>query len=55
MHALKLDPSRLLGFRLDAKDAIAAKAGGKAGPKAGSKAGSKFGQKLGAKAGNKNP
>jgi hypothetical protein len=50
MHALKLDPSRLLGFRLDAKDAIAAKAGGKAGPKAGSK----FGKKLGAKAGNKN-
>jgi hypothetical protein len=50
MHALKLDPSRLLGFRLDAKDAFAAKAGGKAGPKAGSK----FGKKLGAKAGNKN-
>ena len=45
MHALKLDPSRLLGFRLGAKDATAAKAG--------SKAGSKLGQKTGPKAGNK--
>lgn len=49
MHALKLDPSRLLGFRLDANDATAAKAG----VKAGSKAGSKFGQKTGPKAGKK--
>ncbi|WP_460275515.1 hypothetical protein [Celeribacter sp. ULVN23_4] len=54
MNSIKLDHSKLLGFRLLGQgDAPSATIGGKAGQKVGLKAGLKLGLKAGLKAGLK--
>lgn len=62
MTPIQLDPQRLLGFRLEAREAVsydrdgirtAAKRGVKTGAKDGAKIGAKGGAKLGAKIGEK--
>lgn len=53
MNALKLDPSRLLGFRLDAHDTAGIKSGAKSGSKFGNKKTGKADVRQGPKAGCK--
>ena len=52
MNAIKIDPTKLLGFRLCGKDeALGLKAGTKDGAKIGNKGGVKLGAKIGEKTG----
>lgn len=52
MQTVKLDPSRLYGFKILRQSTLAAP-GDRTGPKIGAKVGSKVGSKIGAKVGVK--